>query len=120
MRVLGKEEFAAALREQTEQFLSAASREPKATRQTEETPTDQPLVPSHQEIFSFRWVSELRIQMTDPWNKAKTVTAKYSGEILDGKPHGLGRFIVEGEGHGFGNFKDGQLHGQGCFENAIG
>lgn len=50
--------------------------------------------------------------MIHPLHLKKVVKAKFSGETVNGKPHGLGEYRTEDGARGFGEFEDGQLHGQ--------
>ena len=75
---------------------------------------------THSTLFSMRSVTDQEIKFIHPDQSSKTTDAKYSGETLNGKPHGLGQFVTADGCKGFGLFSNGQLHGPGCLTTVNG
>ena len=66
---------------------------------------------------TYRFVTDMSIQLRNPWDPSNIINAKYSGETVRGIAHGLGEFIWGEEQRsrkchrGFGTFRHGKLHG---------
>lgn len=61
----------------------------------------------------YRIVRDLEIQMDDPLLPTEKVKAKFTGQVLNGRPHGLGEFTLntgkQKSAKGIGMFEFGAL-----------
>ena len=118
-RILGKEEFEAALKQQTHEMLQTLTKINKEKSMNNKEYKYPQL--THTTLFSMKWVVNLPIKMIHPDYRFKLeISALYSGETLSGKPHGLGQFTADKNHKGFGEFINGKLHGRACWQNSSG
>ena len=71
-----------------------------------------------------RIVNNLNITMPNPWGPSKEMECVFSGETVNGRPHGMGEFTWKDEdevdGRGMGMFNNGLLHGHSLLYVSVG